>query len=208
MGLFLSAPFFLIIPVLIKLDSPGPVFYRQTRVGLDRRRSNRRVLATAIAPDRRSEDRRQLNQYGRPFTLIKFRSMVHNAEKHCGPIWARQNDPRITRLGAFLRRSRIDEIPQLVNVLLGHMSLVGPRPERPHFVSRFCDQISNYRSRLHVKPGITGLAQVRRGYDSTDEDVRRKVEYDLQYIQKWRPALDLYILLKTVRVVLSGRGAQ
>jgi lipopolysaccharide/colanic/teichoic acid biosynthesis glycosyltransferase len=206
-GLVLAIPFFIFIPLLIKLDSPGPVFYFQTRVGLDRRRRNRRVLAAGDAPDRRSTDRRQLNQSGRIFKLIKFRSMVHNAERSCGPVWASQNDPRITRLGGFLRRTRIDEIPQLINVLCGQMSLVGPRPERPHFVSRFCDTISRYPYRQTVKPGITGLAQVEHGYDRNEEDVLRKVGYDLKYIAEWNPALDVKILLKTVRVVLSGRGA-
>jgi len=206
-GLVLSVPFFAVVPILIKLDSPGPVFYRQVRVGLDRRRRNRRVLGMADAPDRRSTDRRALNQSGRIFKLIKFRSMIHNAERSCGPVWASQNDPRITRLGAFLRRTRIDEIPQLVNVLLGQMSLVGPRPERPHFVSRFCDTISHYPARHSVKPGITGLAQVEHGYDRSDDDVVRKVEYDLRYIREWNPVLDVRILLRTVRVVFSGRGA-
>jgi len=207
-GLILALPIFLIVPVLIKLDSPGPVFYRQTRVGLDRRRGSRRVLGLADAPDRRLRDRRQLNQWGRTFKLLKFRSMIHNAERGCGPVWASRNDPRVTRLGAFLRRSRIDEVPQLLNVLLGHMSLVGPRPERPHFVSRFCDSISNYTFRHSVKPGITGLAQVEHGYDRDELDVQRKVEYDLQYIHGWKPALDMKILLKTVRVVVTGRGSQ
>jgi lipopolysaccharide/colanic/teichoic acid biosynthesis glycosyltransferase len=207
-GLLLALPFFAVVPLLIKLDSPGPVFYRQVRVGLDRRRRNRRVLGIADAPDRRDTDRRELNQSGRVFKLIKFRSMVHNAERSCGPVWASRNDPRVTRLGAFLRRSRIDEIPQLVNVQLGQMSLVGPRPERPHFVSKFCDTISEYPARHRVKPGITGLAQVESGYDLTEDDVVRKVEYDLKYIRDWNPALDVKILLKTVRVVVTGRGAQ
>jgi lipopolysaccharide/colanic/teichoic acid biosynthesis glycosyltransferase len=134
--------------------------------------------------------------------------MVHNAELKCGPVWATANDPRITRLGRFLRRSRIDEVPQLLNVLAGQMSLVGPRPERPHFVSRFRDTIENYAQRQRVKPGVTGLAQIENGYDRNLLDVRRKVEYDLRYIHRWNPLLDLRILLRTVVVVFSGWGAQ
>jgi lipopolysaccharide/colanic/teichoic acid biosynthesis glycosyltransferase len=207
-GLVLALPLFLVIPILIKLDSPGPIFYRQTRIGLDRRRGSRRVLGTSLTTERRARDRRCTDQYGRPFQVLKFRSMVNNAERTCGPVWASMNDPRITRLGAFLRRSRIDEIPQLLNVLVGQMSLVGPRPERPHFVSQFCGKIEGYPERHRVKPGITGLAQVENGYDRTEKDVRKKTEYDLHYIENWNPALDLNILLRTVKVVVSGRGAQ
>jgi lipopolysaccharide/colanic/teichoic acid biosynthesis glycosyltransferase len=134
--------------------------------------------------------------------------MVNNAERTCGPVWARANDPRITRLGAFLRRSRIDEIPQLLHVLAGQMSLVGPRPERPHFVSQFCGRIEGYIERHRVKPGITGLAQVENGYDQSEKDVRAKTEYDLHYIENWNPALDINILIRTVKVVVSGRGAR
>jgi lipopolysaccharide/colanic/teichoic acid biosynthesis glycosyltransferase len=207
-GIVLALPILLLVPVLIKLDSPGPVFYRQTRVGLDRRRGARRVLSPRTQADRRSRERRRTDQSGQLFQVIKFRSMVQNAERNCGPVWASRNDPRITRLGRFLRRSRIDEIPQLFNVLAGQMSLVGPRPERPHFVTKFCDRIDKYPTRHRVKPGITGLAQVEHGYDTDEDDVLRKVEYDLHYIERWNPALDMRILLRTVRIVVSGRGAQ
>lgn len=207
-GLLLTLPLFLAIPVLIKLDSPGPVFYRQTRIGLDRRRGGRRVLGTSLTTERRNRDRRRVDHCGRPFNVLKFRSMVNNAERTCGPVWASANDPRITRLGAFLRRTRVDEIPQLLNVLVGQMSLVGPRPERPHFVSQFCGRIEGYMDRHRVKPGITGLAQVENGYDQSERDVRMKTEYDLEYIENWNPVLDLNILIRTVKVVVSGRGAR
>ena len=207
-GLIGALPLLLIMPILIKLDSPGPVFYRQERVGLDRRRGNRRVLNAHNGSDRRGRNRRSADYSGRIFKLIKFRSMVDKAERSCGPVWATKNDPRVTRLGRFLRRSRIDEIPQLFNVLSGQMSLVGPRPERPHFVSKFCTTIDNYHTRHQVKPGITGLAQVEHGYDCDEDSVHRKVEYDLHYINRWNPFLDFRILLRTVHVVFSGRGAQ
>jgi lipopolysaccharide/colanic/teichoic acid biosynthesis glycosyltransferase len=207
-GLFLALPIFIVVPVLIKLDSPGPVFYRQTRVGMNRRRSDRRVLRSAFSAERRSEERRSSDNRGQLFSVLKFRSMVQNAERTCGPVWAIENDPRITRLGRFLRRSRIDEVPQLINVLMGQMSLIGPRPERPHFVSRFSGSVDRYEHRLRIKPGITGLAQVENGYDRDELTVYRKVEYDLHYIRNWSVLLDLRILWRTVGIVLSGWGAK
>lgn len=206
-GLIVAAPLIVLVAIVIKLDSPGPVFYRQLRVGRDRRKGCRRILLAHTDTNRRGPDRRLKNENGQVFPLLKFRSMVQNAERSCGPVWASENDPRITRLGNFLRRSRIDEIPQLLNVLLGQMSLVGPRPERPHFVSKFTTTIKNYGSRHAVKPGITGLAQVESGYDVCEEDVTRKITYDLRYIERWNAFLDFQILLRTVRVVLTGRGA-
>lgn len=207
-GIALSLPFFLMVPLLIKLDSPGPVFYVQERVGLDRRRRSRRVLGAQSTGERRVLDRRSVDHSGQVFKLLKFRSMVQDAEQSCGPVWAARNDARVTRLGRFLRRSRIDELPQFFNVLKGDMSLVGPRPERPHFVFRFCDSIEKYPYRHRMKPGITGLAQVEQGYDCDEENVPMKVEYDLRYIQRWTPLLDLRILLRTVAVVLTGWGAR
>lgn len=206
-GLVMAAPLFVLVSIAIKLDSPGPVFYRQSRVGRDRRRGARRILVAQTGASRRGTDRRLENENGQVFMLLKFRSMVQNAERSCGPVWASKNDPRITRLGSFLRRSRIDEIPQLINVLVGQMSLVGPRPERPHFVSKFSETIENYGSRHIVKPGITGLAQIENGYDVDEADVARKIEYDLNYIERWSAFLDIHILIQTVRVVLTGRGA-
>lgn len=130
-----------------------------------------------------------------------------DAEKGCGPIWAKNDDPRITNIGKVLRRTRIDEIPQLINVLKGEMSLVGPRPERYHFVRDFIHKIDGYPNRLGVKPGITGLAQVENGYDSSIDDVKLKVNHDLNYIQQWSLLSDFKILLKTVLVVVTGKGA-
>lgn len=206
-GLILTLPIWLILPVLIKLDSPGPVFYCQVRVGVNRRRQARRYHQRADSTERRSRDRRRENIFGRPFKVIKFRTMVQDAEKGSGPVWASKNDPRVTRLGMFLRKTRIDEIPQFINILLGDMSLVGPRPERPVFVRDLSQKVDNYTRRLDVKPGLTGLAQVENGYDSSVASVIEKVGFDLQYIRNWSLLADLRIILKTVLVVVTGRGA-
>lgn len=178
-GLILLLPLLAIFCLLIRLTSKGPVFFRQERVGKD----------------------------GRSFHILKLRTMVADAERATGPIWARDNDPRITPLGRFLRLSHLDEIPQLINVLAGNMSLVGPRPERPIFVQQFMQQIPNYADRLRVKPGITGLAQVYHSYDSTVRDVRKKLAYDLLYIKKMCMMTDFVIIFLTVRC-LTGRGAK
>jgi lipopolysaccharide/colanic/teichoic acid biosynthesis glycosyltransferase len=207
-GLTLSLPFLIVLPILIRLDSPGPVFYTQTRVGVNRRRGSRRYCQKAgIAEDNRVRERRRADYFGQPFKVIKFRTMVHDAEKKSGPVWATQNDPRITRIGAFMRKTRLDEIPQFINVLKGEMSLVGPRPERPHFVEDLSTKVAGYTDRLEVKPGITGLAQVENGYDSSVASVAEKVKYDLDYISNWSLWTDIKILLKTVVVVFTGRGA-
>lgn len=132
--------------------------------------------------------------------------MYRDAEKRSGPVWAKHDDPRITRVGRILRKTRFDEIPQLLNVLTGDMSLVGPRPERPYFVERLGGEIENYRNRFEVKPGITGLAQVEHKYDESLDDVNFKVKYDLTYIRDWNIVEDIKILLKTVVVVLTARG--
>lgn len=192
-GLILTLPVWLIVPVLIKLDSKGPVFYSQARVGSDRRKRSRRVYQDIDAADRRSRDRRRENYHGQLFDVIKFRTMV--------------NDPRITKLGQFLRKTRVDEIPQFINVLRGEMSLVGPRPERPKFVEDLSHQVEGYTCRLAVKPGITGLAQVENGYDDSISSVRRKVAYDLNYIENRSIWLDIKILFKTIKVVFTGKGA-
>ena len=205
-GLLLASPLFLVLPILIKLDSPGPVFYKQLRVGHNRRRKQRRD-ADVSNLGRSNRDRRQQNIHGRPFEVIKFRTMVADAEKKCGAVWATKNDPRITRLGNFMRKTRMDEIPQFINILLGHMSLVGPRPERPVFVEELSEKVENYKKRLDVKPGLTGLAQVENGYDSSVASVVRKVQYDLQYIQRWSVWQDVKIMMKTVLVVVTGKGA-
>jgi len=206
-GLLLGLPLFFVVGILIKLDSPGPVFFRQERVGMNRRRRERRTLDIKRNKQERRTDRRKKNLYGETFYLYKFRTMVVDAEKGCGPIWAKSDDPRITNIGKVLRKTRIDELPQLINVLKGEMSLVGPRPERYHFVRDFISRIDGYPNRLGVRPGITGLAQVENGYDSCVEDVKLKVTHDLNYIQQWSILEDFKILLKTILVVATGKGA-
>jgi len=205
-GLILTSPLFALLPIIIKLDSPGPIFYRQSRVGHNRRRGERRAVEGSRM-GRSSRDRRRSDLLGRPFHVIKFRTMVADAERKCGPVWATKNDPRITRLGRFLRKTRMDEVPQFINILLGDMSLVGPRPERPMFVKELCSQVENYDQRLTVKPGLTGLAQVENGYDCSVTSVVRKVHYDLEYIRTWSLWQDVKILMKTVVVVITGKGA-
>lgn len=207
LGLILALPFFIVVPILIKLTSRGPVFYTQDRIGVNRRRRGRRLYKTEVCNSRRIRERRREDYMGRPFKVMKFRTMVHNAEKQSGPVWAIKNDTRITGLGRILRKTRIDEIPQLINVLKGEMSLVGPRPERPVFVKDLSARIPNYRARLNVRPGITGLAQVNRGYDSSLDSVVKKVEHDIKYIRNWSISSDLKILMKTIVVVITGRGA-
>ena len=206
-GMITLAPVFLLVAIAIKLDSAGPVLFTQMRVGLNRRKSSTRTGNHSIVNDRRKRDRRRKDLYGTPFRVYKFRSMVNNAEKKSGPIWATANDPRITRVGAILRKTRLDEVPQLLNVLKGDMSLVGPRPERPMFIEELARDISDYPKRLDVKPGITGLAQVITGYDTSISSVRAKVRQDLRYIRSWTLLQDVKILLKTVIVVITGKGA-
>lgn len=204
--LILTAPIFLVAPILIKLDSPGCVFYKQVRVGQDKRRHNRRKSSYRLKGDRRNGDRRKENTHGQLFVVYKFRSMRQDAEKKSGPVWAKKADPRITKVGKLLRATRSDELPQLLNILKGDMSLVGPRPERPHFVSQFVDTISDYHERLKVKPGLTGYAQVMGGYDTCIEDVLCKLNYDLHYVHNKSFGQDVKILLKTIVVVVCGKG--
>ena len=205
-GLILSAPLFLILPILIKLDSSGSVIYKQIRVGQNRRNKNRRTSSYSLKGDRRKDDRRKEDANGKLFEVYKFRSMCQDAEKKSGPVWAKQGDPRITKVGKLLRATRTDEIPQLINIFKGDMSLVGPRPERPFFVNRFVGTISRYQERLKAKPGLTGLAQVMGGYDTSLEDVYTKLDYDLNYLSHQSFGHDLKILLKTFAVVLCGKG--
>ena len=195
------AVFGLMLPVLaliIKLDSPGSVFFSQERVGVNRRRSRASYAGT---------ERRKVLQPGRPFKIVKLRTMGVNAEAN-GPQWAAKNDVRVTRVGRFLRKTRLDEVPQFLNILRGEMSLIGPRPERLVFVRQLEKEIPRYRERLLVLPGITGLAQVINGYDDGIDSVRRKIELDRQYIQKAGFRQDTRILLDTVGVVLKGDGAR
>ena len=192
-GLFLP-----LLTLIIKLDSPGPVFYSQERVGINRRRRGGNA-----AP----RERRKVLQPGRPFKVHKLRTMRTDAEVG-GPQWAAKNDARVTRVGRFLRKTRIDELPQFLNVLRGEMSLIGPRPERLCFVRQLEKEIPNYRDRLLVLPGITGLAQVVNGYDDGIESVKRKIALDCQYISRAGLRQDTSILWSTVSVVLKGEGAR
>ena len=178
--LFASVPVMLLTAVVIKLDSPGPVLYTQQRIG----------------------------RLGKPFTVLKFRSMTLDAEAEGTPRWAQKQDPRVTRVGRFIRNTRIDELPQLLNVISGEMSLVGPRPERPHFVEELIRAIPFYQQRNYVKPGLTGWAQVNYPYGASVEDAREKLAYDLYYIKNRSLMLDLAILCDTIRVVLNGDGAR
>lgn len=207
LGLIVALPLMLATAVLIKVTSPGPVFYRQERIGINRRRHERRRGSDALGDDRRGRDRRVLVNFGRPFTIYKFRTMVVDAEQGTPPLWAKERDPRITRLGRFLRKTRIDEVPQFFNVLKGDMSIVGPRPERAYFIGRIEKDLPEFHLRLRAKPGITGLAQVELGYTNTDEGLRDKLRHDLEYIGRLSPTLDLKILMRTFFVVLTGRGA-
>jgi len=207
LGLLLSLPFLVTVPLIIKLDSRGPVFYVQKRVGRDRRRRDRRSSCLDVRSERRNGDRRNVNFGGMVFSMYKFRTMREDAEKKSGPVWAKRNDPRITRCGRILRLTRLDEIPQFWNVLKGEMSLVGPRPERPEFVRELAGRLPGYTLRLRVKPGITGIAQVETGYDSSIDDVRTKLRYDIQYVESANLWMDFRIMLKTFWVVLTGKGA-
>ena len=197
LALVLLSPLFILAAIAIKLTSRGPIFYTQTRVGIDRRA--RRELAI--------RERRLQDLGGAAFTIYKFRSMYVNAEGKSGAVWATVNDPRVTPLGRFMRKFRIDELPQLINVINGDMNIVGPRPERPSIVARLREDIREYPLRQRVKPGITGLAQINLSYDSCLEDVRAKVRYDLEYIKCQSMTKDLVIMAKTVpTMVLKIRG--
>ncbi len=179
-SLALLFPFFVVVAILIKLDSPGPVFYSQIRVG----------------------------QHNKPIRIHKFRSMRNDAEKNGEAVWAVENDPRITRVGRFLRKTRIDELPQLLNVMIGELEFVGPRPERPEFVEKLQAMIPYYALRHTVKPGLTGWAQVMFHYGSSIDESKEKLQYDLFYIKNMSVKLDLLILFHTFKIVLLGRGAR
>jgi lipopolysaccharide/colanic/teichoic acid biosynthesis glycosyltransferase len=187
----------LVFAILVKLTSPGPIFYSQARVGLDRRRAR----GTSSAYDRRARD-----VGGRPFMIFKFRTMFTGAEGVNGAVWAAPGDRRVTPVGRTMRRYRIDELPQLVNVIRGEMNIVGPRPERPSIFSRLCDDIEEYPLRQRARPGITGWAQVNQAYDTNLDDVRSKVRYDLEYIARQGVAEDLMIMARTVPVMIFRKG--
>lgn len=175
-GILILSPVLIIISILIKIDSKGPIIYSQERLGVN----------------------------GKRFRVLKFRSMVVDAEKG-GPQWAKKDDNRVTKFGHFIRKTRIDELPQLLNILRGDMGIIGPRPERPIFTEKFSEEIPNFRDRLVVRPGLTGWAQVNGGYDITP---REKFELDMYYIKNMSVLLDMKILVKTVRVVITGEGAR
>lgn len=208
--LVLLTPVMLLVALAVRVTSPGPILFRQIRTGLNLRTSrDRRADRSDAAGDERrqkSNDRRQETCYGRPFVLYKFRTMRIDAEKN-GAQFATKGDPRVTSIGRFLRKTRLDELPQLWNVLQGEMSLVGPRPERPEFIESLSHEVPNYLLRLGIKPGLTGLAQVLNGYDNDIAGFRRKVALDLLYLQNCCLANDLKILIRTVSVVLTGKGA-
>ena len=168
----------LLTAILIRMDSPGPILFRQERSG----------------------------QNGSTFSLLKFRSMRFDAEKESGPVWAQENDPRITRIGRFIRRTRIDELPQLLNILAGTMSMVGPRPERPEFIEELTSKVPYYSQRLIAKPGLTGWAQINYPYGNTIEDALQKLQYDLFYIKYQSVVFDFSILFNTVKTVVLGKG--
>jgi len=207
-ALILVSPLLLVAAALVKLTSRGPVLFTQERIGLERRAVDRRRGIGDVALDRRDRDRnrRVVINPGRPFTIYKFRTMVADAERGA-PVWARREDPRITPLGRVLRKTRIDELPQFLNVLAGDMSIVGPRPERAYFIGRIEKELPEFQLRLRTKPGITGLAQVELGYTNTDEGLHRKLDFDLEYIRRLSLWTDLKILFKTIHVVLTGKGA-
>lgn len=197
LGLILLLPLFIVIAIAIRLSSRGPVIYAQTRVGLDRRWRD-----TLALRERRLED-----LGGQVFTIFKFRTMRVDAEKFSGAVWAQAHDPRVTTVGKYLRKFRLDELPQLWNIVRGDMNIVGPRPERPSIAARLREDIPEYRFRHRVKPGLTGLAQINQHYDACLEDVRGKVRWDLKYLQTQSLWLDVRTIVTTVpAVLLKFRG--
>lgn len=242
-SLALLSPLLLLIAIAVKATSRGPIIYRQTRVGVDRRSSGgdrrgdgERRAGRARSGDvrgraddsaasrsfverrgvqrkgdrrsigRRGGDRRAVDVGGRAFTMYKFRTMTVNAEAN-GAVWATKNDARVTPIGGILRGTRLDEIPQLVNVLKGDMNIVGPRPERPSIFMQLRKEIDRYQMRQRAKPGITGWAQINQNYDTSIDDVRRKVAYDLAYIERRSVVEDMRIMAKTLPVMFFRKGA-
>jgi len=195
-ALILLFPLLVLLALLVWVTSPGPILYTQVRVGLDRR----------VPADPNQNQRRERDVGGLPFTIYKFRTMRVDAEHQSGAVWAQQADPRVTSIGRLLRQYRLDELPQLLNVLRGEMNIVGPRPERPTIFAELREHIAEYPLRQRAKPGITGLAQINHHYDRSLDDVRTKVRYDLEYIQRQSVTEDLRIMLKTVPVILRRRG--
>ncbi len=196
-GLVLTAPLLLVIAVAVRLTSPGPILYRQVRVGLDRRSPRLPV----------GNHRRAIDYGGKPFTIYKFRTMAATASRSSRQVWASPNDARVTPLGRLLRKYRLDELPQLVNVLRGDMNVVGPRPEQPTIFADLRQQVPQYGERQRARPGITGWAQINHHYDRSIDDVRRKVALDLEYIARQSLREDLRIMLRTAPVLVFKKGA-
>jgi lipopolysaccharide/colanic/teichoic acid biosynthesis glycosyltransferase len=190
-AMILMAPVMLLVALAVRLTSSGPVIYSQVRVGVDRRYRSKSTY-----------DRRGFDYGGLPFTMYKFRTMRVDAEANGKAVWAQKNDPRTTPIGKFLRKTRLDELPQLWNVIMGDMNIVGPRPERPTIFAQLREDIPMYAQRQRVKPGITGWAQINQAYDSCLEDVKSKVQYDLQYVQRQGILHDLQIMSMTVPVMI------
>jgi lipopolysaccharide/colanic/teichoic acid biosynthesis glycosyltransferase len=206
-ALALASPIMFAAALAIRFDSKGPIFFKQERIGINRRKGERRGLNVAVDSNVRcAVDRRAKINAGRPFMIYKFRTMVQDAERG-GPKLACENDPRITRVGRFMRKTRIDEIPQFINVIRGDMSFIGPRPERSFYINQVKREVPEFTMRLMVKPGITGLAQVENGYTKTIGEMKGKLFYDLKYIANLSLAQELRILFKTVYVVVTGKGA-
>jgi lipopolysaccharide/colanic/teichoic acid biosynthesis glycosyltransferase len=195
-ALLLLSPLMVLIAIAIRLTSPGPAVYTQTRVGVNRRRRPTQALY-----DRRSGD-----AGGVVFTMYKFRTMRNDAERTSGAVWATRGDPRVTRIGCFLRKYRLDELPQLVNVIRGDMNIVGPRPERPAIFAELRQRIGDYAVRQRTRPGITGWAQINNAYDASLDDVRAKVRYDLEYLERQSLAEDIKIMARTLPVMIFKRG--
>jgi len=193
-GLIITAPITAAIAVAIKVTDPGPIFYRQTRVGL------------CLRNTQGGNFRRQSDIGGKPFTIYKFRTMKVDQSGQAPQVWAAEDDPRITKLGRFLRKTRLDELPQFINVLLGDMNVVGPRPEQPKIFETLRTEVPSYPVRQRVRPGITGQAQITLHYDTCVDDVRKKVQADLEYIEKQSVLNDLRIMLMTVPVVIFRKG--
>jgi lipopolysaccharide/colanic/teichoic acid biosynthesis glycosyltransferase len=196
LALVVLSPIIVLVAIAVKLTSKGPAVYSQTRVGLDRR----------ATPVDALYDRRKQDCGGMIFTIYKFRTMRADAERNSGAVWATRNDPRVTKLGRILRRTRLDELPQLVNVIRGDMNIVGPRPERPSIFVRLREDLPTYRLRQRARPGITGWAQINHTYDTSIDDVRAKIRYELEYLERQCLAEDLKIMMKTVPVMLFRRS--
>ncbi len=196
-GVVLTAPLMALIALGIKVTSPGPIFFTQPRVGRDRRNP----------AEPAGNSRRRSDAGGKPFMIYKFRTMATNGHAPGDQVWAQPNDPRVTRIGRFLRLYRLDELPQLLNVLRGEMDVVGPRPEQPAIFARLRVQIDRYQERQRVRPGITGWAQINQCYDTCIDDVRSKLQRDLEYISRQSFFEDLKIMVRTLPVVVGKRGA-